>query len=241
MAETPTLAAILESFGPVETMPLSRIQAVTARVMAHNWTTIPHVTHMDMIDVTSLEQKRKAWNASGGEKLSPTSYFVKAVASVLKRLPQFNRSIDTAEKQLIQRKYVNIGLAVDTPAGLTVPVIFGCDAKTVVEVAQDSARVALKARSKGLTLAEMSGGCFTVSALGPLGGTGFTPIVNAPEVAILGLSRLVEQPYKADDGAVAWRSMVPVSLSYDHRAINGADAGRFMVALQEEISALAEE
>lgn len=239
MTETPTLAAILESFGPVETLPLSRIQAVTTRVMAQNWATIPHVTHMDMIDVTALEHTRKAWNQSGGEKLSPTSYFVKAVASVLGRLPQFNRSIDTAEKQLIQRKYVNIGLAVDAPAGLVVPVINNCDAKTVVEIAQDSARLAQKARGKGLTLAEMSGGCFTVSSLGPLGGTGFTPIINAPEVAILGLSRLVEQPYRTDGGAVAWRSVVPVSLSYDHRAINGADAGHFMAALQEEISALA--
>lgn len=239
MTEAPTLAAILESFGPVDIVPLSRIQAVTARVMAHNWSTIPHVTHMDVIDVTALERTRKAWNATSGEKLTPTSYFVRAVASVLGRLPQFNRSIDIAEKTLIQRRYVNIGLAVDTPAGLTVPVIHNCAGKTVVDIAQDSARLAQKARSKGLSLAEMSGGCFTVSALGPQGGTGFTPIVNAPEVAILGLSRLVEQPVRGEGDAILWRSVIPVSLSYDHRAINGADAGRFMAALQEEMSALA--
>ena len=243
MAETPTaptLAEILESFGPVEVLPLSRIQALTARAMTRNWTNIPHVTHMDRIDVTKLELTRKALNEAGGEKLSPTPFFIRAVASVLARLPQFNRSFDPDRNQLIQRKYCHVGLAVDAPAGLMVPVIRDCDQKTVAEIGLESAVLAQKARTKGLTLAEMSGGSFTVSALGPLGGSGFTPIVNGPEIAILGISRMVEEPYRGPDGGLAWRLVVPVALSYDHRAINGADAGRFMLTLQEEISALAD-
>lgn len=238
-ASAPTLTEILESFGPVETVPLSRIQSATAKAMTRHWNNIPHVTHMDMIDVTELEATRKKLNTAGGEKLSPTPFFVRAVTSVLMRLPQFVRAFDPVQNKLVQRNYFHIGLAVDTPSGLMLPVIRNCDSKTVVQIAEQSSMLALKARTKGLPLSEMSGGSFSVSALGPLGGTGFTPIVNGPEVAILGISRMIETPRRAPDGDLTWRMMTPVMLSYDHRAINGADAGRFMQALQEEIGALA--
>lgn len=236
---TPSLVQVLESFGPVHTQPLSRIQALTAKAMIRNWTTIPHVTHFDDLDVTTLEDARRRLNAARDHKLSPTPFLVKAVASTLLRLPRFNAVLDEAGKQLVLRDYVNIGLAIDTPAGLVVGVIRGCDARSVDEIGAEAAALAEKARVKGLSLSDMSGSGFTVSALGPLGGTGFTPIINAPEVAILGVSRIVQATRRAPDGGVDWRSLAPVALSYDHRVINGADAGRFMATLQEEISALA--
>lgn len=237
--QTPSLADILGSFGEVEEMPLSRIQAATVRAMTRNWTTIPHVTHMDMLDVTELEAARNAHNRTAPSKLTPTPYLMKAVASVLVKLPQFNRSFDASTNTLVQRKYVHLGMAVDSPKGLVVPVIRDCDAKSVLQIAEEATALAEKARVKGLTLSEMSGGCFTVSALGPLGGTGFTPIINAPEVAILGISRMTETAARRADGEIDWRKSLPVALSYDHRAINGADAGRFMDALKQEIGALA--
>ena len=236
----PTLSQILASFGEVETSPLSRIQAATARAMTRNWTTIPSVTHMDSIDFTSLEATRRRLNSEGGSKLSPSPFLIRAVATILKRHPQFNCAFDAESNVLIQRKYVHIGLAVDTPAGLLVPVIRDCETMTVANIAQTANELAEKARAKKLTLSDMSGGGFTVSALGPLGGTGFTPIVNAAQAAILGVSRMTELPYRNTAGDLAWRSVVPVSLSYDHRVINGADAGRFMAALQQEIAALAD-
>jgi len=233
---TPTLVDILGSFGPVETQPLTRIQSLTAKAMTRNWTTIPHVTHFDEIDVTALEAIRAARNRTDNQKLSPTTYLVKAVASVLARQPRFNAAFDPNENRIVLRNYFNIGLAIDTPNGLVVGVIRDCDVKTVEEIGVESTALAHKARAKGLSLSEMSGGGFTVSALGPLGGTGFTPIINAPEVAILGVSRMRQSPSPGPDGGVSWRTVAPVALSYDHRAINGADAGRFMQTLQEEIS-----
>ena len=234
----PTLSDILESFGQVHAEPLSRIQSLTAKAMVRNWTTIPHVTHFDQIDVTELEAVRQAGNAARGQKLSPTPFLVKAVAATLQRQPRFNAALDTAGNQLVLRDYVNIGLAIDTPNGLVIGVIRGCDVKTVDEIGAEAAALAQKARTKGLSLSDMSGSGFTVSALGPLGGTGFTPIINGPEVAILGVSRICDAPCRAADGTLAWRSLAPVALSYDHRAINGADAGRFMATLQAELSAL---
>ena len=234
----PSLLDILGSFGPVEAQPLSRIQALTAKAMSRNWTTIPHVSHFDDLDLTDLEESRARANLARTSKLSPTPFLVKAVAGVMQALPRFNAAFDAAEGRLVLRNYVNIGLAIDTPNGLVVGVIRDCDLKSVDEISAEAAVLADKARTKGLTLKEMSGGGFTVSALGPLGGTGFTPIINAPEVAILGVSRMRPVPRPAKDGSVAWRSMAPVALSYDHRAINGADAGRFMKALQDEVQSV---
>lgn len=243
MSDTPPppgLIDILGSFGPVEAQPLSRIQALTAKAMSRNWTTIPHVTHFDDLDLTELEAARERGNQTREAKLSPTPFLVKAVAGALLRQPRFNAAFDAAENRLVVRKYVNIGLAIDTPNGLVVGVIRDCDQKSVDQIGAEGAALADKARTKGLALQDMSGGGFTVSALGPLGGTGFTPIINAPEVAILGVSRIRPAPTPAADGGVSWRSVAPVALSYDHRAINGADAGRFMKALQAEVLALLE-
>jgi len=229
---------ILASFGPVEAQPLTRIQAFTAKAMTRNWTTIPHVTHFDEMDVTELEAVRKAHNKTASLPLTPTAFLVKAVASTLRRLPRFNAALEAAENRIVLRQYVNIGLAIDTPAGLVVGVIRGCDQKSVEQIGVEAAELARKARTKGLSLSDMSGGGFTVSALGPLGGTGFTPIINAPEVGILGVSRIRPAPAPTRDGELAWRFVAPVALSYDHRAVNGADAGRFMQTLQEETNAL---
>ena len=237
----PSLVEVLASYGEVESAPLSRIQAFTAKAMARNWATIPHVTHQDLMDVTSLEDYRRGVNA-GLEKarqLSPVPYLLKAVANVLVREPRFNAVLDEANKAVVLRKYVNIGLAIDTGGGLVVGVIRGCDTRSVAELSEDAGRLAEKARARGLALADMSGSGFTVSSLGAAGGTGFTPIINAPEVAILGVSRMSQTPSRGPDGQVEWRTTIPVALSYDHRVINGADAGRFMSRLQVEIDALA--
>jgi pyruvate dehydrogenase E2 component (dihydrolipoamide acetyltransferase) len=241
MGAPPTLAEMLGSFGPVEVTPLSRIQALTAKAMTRNWTTIPHVTHNDLIDVTALEAARKQHNAAreGAERLTPTPFLLKALAAVLQRLPRFNTALDETGANLIQRRYTNLGLAIDTPNGLLVGVIRDCDKKSVQQIAIDAKALSDKARAKGLTLSDMSGGGFTLSALGNLGGTSFTPIINGPEVAILGVSRLTQQPTRGANDEIVWRQCLPVALSYDHRVVNGADAGRFMQALQEEIDALA--
>ncbi len=237
---SPSLMEILASYGPVDAQPLTRIQAFTVKSMTRNWTTIPHVTHFDDLDVTHLEVVRKAHNATASLPLTPTAFIVKAVASTLQRLPRFNAALDTTENRIVLRQYVNIGLAIDTPSGLVVGVIRGCDQKSVDDIGAEATELARKARSKGLALSDMSGGGFTVSALGPLGGTGFTPIINAPEVGILGVSRIRTAPSPTRDDGLVWRALAPLSLSYDHRAVNGADAGRFMQVLQEETDALVE-
>lgn len=239
--EPPGLAEILGSFGPVEIRPLSRIQGLTAKAMIRNWTAIPHVTHADLIDVTTLEGKRERLNAgkNPSERLTVTPFLLKALANVLGRLPQFNAAIDESSKNLIYRQYVNIGLAIDTPNGLLVAVIRGCDSKSVEDIALEAAGLAAKARAQGLNLSEMSGAGFTLSALGKLGGTGFTPIINGPETAILGVSRMIDRPTRGKGDEIIWRQCLPASLSYDHRVLNGADAGRFMEMLQREIDALA--
>jgi len=240
-AAAPQLQDIVASYGPVEVQPLSRIQALTAKAMAHNWTQIPHVTHSDRIDVTELEAARARLNAAGngGARLSPLAFLLKAVAATLLRLPRFNAVLNEAGTALILRRYVNLGLAIDTPNGLVVGVMRDAPAKGVAELGAAAGALAEKARGKGLSLTEMSGGGFTVSSLGAAGGTGFTPIINAPEVAILGVSRLLDEPRRGPAGELVWRKALPVSLSYDHRAINGAQAGEFMQALQEEIDRIA--
>lgn len=223
----PWPAVDFSEFGEVERKPLSRIQKFVAAFLGRNWVTIPHVTHNDDADITALEARRKALAAEGGAKLTPVPLLVKAMADALAAFPQFNTSLEPASGELIQKKYVHIGVAVDTPSGLLVPVIRDCDRKSAAEIATEILALSDKARTKGLSMAEMSGGCITLTSLGHIGGTSFTPIVNAPEVAILGITRARPVPVPGEDGGVVWRQILPLSLSYDHRVINGADAARF--------------
>lgn len=217
------------AFGEVEVRPLSRVQQYVAANLSRNWVMIPHVTHNDEVDITALESLRKQL-ATEGCKVSTLAFVIKALVSVLQQFPHFNASLDADGKSLVFKKYWNIGVAVDSPGGLLVPVVRDAECKSVLEIAEEMGQVAQKARTKGLSMGEMSGGCFTVSSLGGIGGTSFTPIINAPEVAILGLTKTVVRPVKADSG-VEWCTMLPLSLSYDHRVINGADAARFCVTL----------
>jgi len=215
-------------FGEIEVKPVPRIQKLTGAFLSRNWLTIPHVTHHDDADITSLETYRKARNEANADvKLTPLVFLIKTVVSALQAFPQFNASLDRDGKNLVFKKYFHIGVAVDTRFGLLVPVLRDCDKKRVEELAAELAAISLKAREKGLSMAEMSGGCFSISSLGGVGGTGFTPIVNAPEVAILGVTKTRLAAVPADDGSVSWRKMLPLSPSYDHRVINGADAARF--------------
>jgi pyruvate dehydrogenase E2 component (dihydrolipoamide acetyltransferase) len=238
---SPTLGDVLAAYGEVEAVALTRIQAFTAKAMTQSWTTIPQVTHQDRMDVTDLEARRIATNSQHAKdrRLTLVPYLLKAVAGVLVKLPRFNAAFDAAGPRLVLRKYVNLGIAIDTPAGLVVGVIRGCDQRSVEELAEQANVLAEKARLKGLSLSDMSGGCFTVSSLGARGGDGFTPLINAREAGILGVSRLAETPRRGPDGGLVWRRLLPVSLTYDHRIVNGVDAGGFMQTLQMEIDNLA--
>lgn len=214
-----------------QTVPLSRIQKLTASYLTRNWVSIPHVTHNDEADITELEILRKRQGEQAGRKLTLTPYLMKVLADLLAKYPQFNASLDGSGQNLIFKKYFHIGMAVDTPNGLLVGVLRDCDKKSVVELAGEIDLLAGKARAKGLPMKDMVGGCMTISSLGHIGGTSFTPIVNAPEVAILGLTRAQWKPRRGVGDAVEWRLMLPLSLSYDHRVINGADAARFCADL----------
>ena len=221
-------------FGEIETRPVTRVQKLTAQYMARNWMMIPHVTHHDEADITDLEARRAARNSAGEPtKLTFLPYLIKALVTALKAMPQFNASLDGSGKNLVLKKYFHIGVAVDTRFGLLVPVLRDCEQKSISQLAAELQSISTKAREKGLSMAEMSGGCFTISSLGSLGGTGFTPIVNAPEVAILGVTRAQEKPRRRADDSIDWRQLLPLSLSYDHRVINGADAARFTATLAE--------
>ncbi|HUG22481.1 2-oxo acid dehydrogenase subunit E2 [Piscinibacter sp.] len=215
-------------FGAVQQVPLSRHQKVAASFLARNWAQIPHVTHHDEADIDAAEALRESLAAEKGGKLSLVPLLIKAVVQALRELPRFNASLvgDT----LVLKQYFHIGVAVETPAGLVVPVIRDCDRKSIPELAAELADKAERARTKGLPMAEMSGGCFTISSLGGIGGTAFTPIINAPEVAILGVTRSAER-LTLIDGRPSSRRVLPLSLSYDHRVINGADAARFCRAV----------
>lgn len=216
-------------FGEVEVLPLPKIQQLTGAFLGRNWVTIPHVTHHDEVDMTVAERARNAWNAKGGgPKVTPVALLVKAMARALAGNPKFNTSLAADGRSYVQKHYVNIGVAVDTPRGLLVPVVRGADAKSVGEIAREVAMFAARARDRGLSLAEMAGGSMTLSSLGHIGGLAFTPIINAPEVAVLGALAIQSRPFPSDDGGVGWRPMLPLSLSYDHRMINGADAARFV-------------
>jgi pyruvate dehydrogenase E2 component (dihydrolipoamide acetyltransferase) len=215
-------------FGEVEVRKLSRIQKLVGAFLGRNWVAVPHVTHHDDADITEMEASRAEFNRSSTIKITPVALLVRALARALAEYPAFNASLDPASGTLVMKKYVHIGVAVDTPNGLLVPVIRDCDTKTLTKIAEEIAAVSEKARTKGLSMPEMSGGCITLSSLGHIGGTGFTPIVNAPEVAILGVTRARPVPMPDANGQIAWRQMLPLSLSYDHRVINGADAARFV-------------
>jgi len=220
-----------ERWGPIERQPLSGIRRKMAEQMSLAWRVIPHVTQHDQADITNLESFRKQ-QESNGPKLTVTAFALKAAASAIKQFPQFNSSLDAASRQLILKKYIHIGVAVDTDRGLLVPVLRDVDKKSVSELAQQLAELADKARQKKLAADEMQGGTFTITNLGGIGGTAFTPIVNYPEVAILGLSRSRLQPV-VKDGQVVPRLILPLSLSYDHRVIDGATAARFTRRIAE--------
>ncbi len=217
-------------YGTVEVRALNKLRQTSARHLSNAWSTIPHVTQFDKADITELEKLRKAngkkAEAMGG-KLTMTAILIKVVEAALRKFPEFNASIDMTKNEIIYKKYYNIGIAVDTDRGLLVPVIRDVDRKNIMDLAVELTEISKKARDKKLTMDDMQGGNFSISNLGGIGGTGFTPIVNAPDVAILGVSRSEIQP-KYIDGAFQPRLMMPLALSYDHRIIDGAAAARFL-------------
>jgi len=220
------------AIGATEIRTLPRFQKFVSATLTRNWVHIPHVTHHDEADITQLEARRQDLNKGRPVgKITLLAFLVKALVTTLRRYPQFNASLDVKNNSLILKKYFNIGIAVDTPNGLLVPVIRACDQKNIQDISAEIAAVSERARTKGLPVSDMQGGCITISSLGGIGGTAFTPIINAPEVAILGTTKSRWTPQRAADGALDWRLMLPLDLSYDHRAINGADAARFLVAI----------
>jgi pyruvate dehydrogenase E2 component (dihydrolipoamide acetyltransferase) len=220
-------------FGAIEIKPVSRVQRISGARLHASWVNLPHVTQFDEADITELEQVRKGLKAGSdgaGVKLTPLAFIVRACVKALQQFPNFNSSLDARGENLIYKKYIHIGFAADTPHGLMVPVIRDANHKDIYEIADAIAALSQKARAGKLSGVEMQGGSFTVSSLGSIGGTGFTPIINAPEVAILGVSRSSLKPVYRDDSLVA-RLMLPLALSYDHRVIDGANGGRFMAFL----------
>ncbi len=224
-------------FGPIEKLPMNKIFRTAASNLHAAWVTIPHVTQHDLADITELESARKRYVKANpnSPKITMTAIMIKAVVGALKAFPNFNSSVDMASGELILKQYYHIGVAVDTPNGLVVPVIRNCDQKNVLQVAAELTDIAGRARDRKLKTEEMQGASFTITNLGGIGGTAFTPIVNYPEVAILGMSRGINH-LVLEDGQVAERLMLPLSLSYDHRAVNGADAARFIVKLSGSLT-----
>jgi pyruvate dehydrogenase E2 component (dihydrolipoamide acetyltransferase) len=225
-------------FGPIEAQALSRIKKISGPVLARNWVMIPHVTQFDEADITELETFRakvNEENLKAGIKVTPLAFLIKAVVAALKRFPEFNSSLDG--DNLILKRYWHIGFAADTPQGLVVPVVKDADQKGVIQIAKETSDLAAKAREGKLGPADMQGGTFSISSLGGIGGTAFTPIINAPEVAILGVSKAYMKPvWNGKDFAP--RQMLPLSLSYDHRVIDGALAARFTSHLAQVIADL---
>jgi pyruvate dehydrogenase E2 component (dihydrolipoamide acetyltransferase) len=225
-------------FGAVEVKPLSRIQRISGARLQASWLNLPHVTQHEEADITDLEIARVALKAKAsqeGVRLTPLAFIIKACVLALKKFPRFNASLDASGENLILKKYFHLGFAADTPEGLVVPVIRDADRKNLFELARTLAELSEKARAGKLTAAEMQGGSFTVSSLGGIGGTAFTPIINAPEVAILGVSKSSQKPL-FQQGTFVPRLMLPLSLSYDHRVIDGAEAARFVVFLSSTLS-----
>ncbi|KDC95879.1 2-oxoacid dehydrogenase acyltransferase, catalytic domain protein, partial [Bordetella bronchiseptica MBORD670] len=214
-------------FGPIEAKPLSRIKKISGANLHRNWVMIPHVTNNDEADITDLEALRVALNKENeksGVKVTMLAFLIKAVVAALKKFPEFNASLDG--DNLVLKQYYHIGFAADTPNGLVVPVVRDADKKGILELARETSELARKAREGKVSPAEMQGGCFSISSLGGIGGTHFTPIINAPEVAILGVSRSAHKPVW-DGKQFVPRLTLPLSLSYDHRVIDGASAARF--------------
>lgn len=225
-------------FGEIETVALSRIQKISGAHLHRSWVTVPHVTQFDDADITELEAFRKSLAKEAEKKsvrLTPLIFLMKAVVSSLQEFPSFNASLDASGENLVMKKYFHIGIAVDTPNGLVVPVVRDVDQKGLFELAAELGEVSIRARDGKLSPSDMQGGCFTISSLGGIGGTYFTPIVNAPEVAILGVSRSKMQPVYID-GEFEPRLILPLGLSYDHRVIDGAQAARFTTFLSQVIS-----
>ncbi|AEP30769.1 dihydrolipoyllysine-residue acetyltransferase [Brumicola nitratireducens] len=229
-------------FGEVEEVPLTRIQKLSGPNLHRNWVTIPHVTQFDEADITELEEFRKEQNAIAekrklGVKITPLVFMMKAVADAMKEYPAFNSSLSESGEALVMKKYFHIGIAVDTPGGLVVPVVRDVDKKGIMEISKELMEISVKARDGKLKSADMQGSCFTISSLGGIGGTAFTPIVNAPDVAILGVSKSEIKP-KWNGKDFEPRLMLPLSLSYDHRVIDGAMAARFAVHVSGALSDL---
>jgi pyruvate dehydrogenase E2 component (dihydrolipoamide acetyltransferase) len=235
----PAVPAVdFSQFGEIESVKLSKIQKLTANNMQRNWLNVPHVTQFDDADITELEDFRKSLKAEGekrGIRVTPVAFLIKAIATSLQANPEFNRSLAGDGEHYIQKHFINVGMAVDTPRGLVVPVIKNVDEKGIWEISEDTMSLASLARDAKLKPSDMQGGCFTLSSLGAIGGTGFTPIVNAPEVGILGVSKSQIKPQWNGSEFVP-RLMLPLCLSYDHRVINGGDAGRFMTHLVKLLS-----
>ena len=229
-AEMPDFA----KWGQIERKPMSRVRRATAEHLAQGWHHVPQVTQFDQADITELEGLRARFSErqdSGAPKITVTSIALKIVAAALEKFPQFAASIDMANREIIYKHYCNIGIAVDTSYGLVVPVVRDADQKSIPQLARELSELSERARQKKLSLEEMAGGVFTITNLGGIGGTGFSPMVNYPEVAILGISRLRIEPRQIDgstSGSFQPRKILPLSLSYDHRLIDGADAARFL-------------
>ena len=234
----PARSVDFSEFGEIEITPLNKIRSIAAKSLHRSWVTIPHVTQFDEADITELEAYRKSQQAEAerrGVKLTALTFLMKAVVSTLKEFPEFCASLDETGENLILKRYFHIGIAVDTPNGLMVPVVRNVDRKGLFDLAAELAEISERARNRKLTRADLSGGCFTISSLGGIGGTAFTPIVNGPEVAILGVSRHYLKPVYRDDQLVA-RLTLPLSLSYDHRVIDGAAAARYTTKLRDVLS-----
>ncbi|MEY3028423.1 MAG: Dihydrolipoyllysine-residue acetyltransferase component of pyruvate dehydrogenase complex [Pseudomonadota bacterium] len=227
-------------FGPNETKPLSKIKKISGSNLHRNWVSAPHVTQFDNADITDLEAFRKSMKTEAekrGTKLTLLAFLMKASVNALRAYPIFNTSLTADGENLIYKNYYNVGFACDTPDGLVVPVVKDVEKKDVLEIAQDLSVLSAKARERKLTIDEMQGGCFTISSLGGIGGTKFTPIINCPEVAILGVSKAEMQPvYDSSSKGFEARLILPISLSYDHRVIDGADGARFTSHLRMMLS-----
>jgi len=225
-------------FGAIETQPLSRIKKISGANLHRNWVTIPHVTQFDEADISEMEVFRKEIGAEYAKqniKITPLAFMLKAVVAALQKFPDFNASLDASGENLVLKKYFHIGVAVDTPNGLMVPVLRDVDKKGIVQLAKELGEISAKARELKISGADMQGGCFSISSLGGIGGTAFTPIINAPEVAILGVSKASMKPVY-QDGEFVPRLMLPLSLSYDHRVIDGASAARFTQYLAQVLT-----
>ena len=231
LATLPMPVIDFSQFGDIETKPLSRIKKISGANLHRNWVTAPHVTQFDQADITDLEEFRKSMSADAekrGVKLTLLAFLIKASVNALKAYPNFNSSLSPDGDSLIMKNYYNIGFACDTPDGLVVPVVKDVQSKDVLAIAADLGELSMKARERKLKIEEMQGGCFTISSLGGIGGTMFTPIINCPEVAILGVSRASQQPvFNTETNSFEPRLILPISLSYDHRVVDGADGARF--------------